>query len=62
MEEDQMAKNNKPLKGVGKIAEKDDIAPEGEVITEQHIRDYRASVEETHRRMGLPTDNLWSDD
>ena len=49
------------LPDVGKIAGPDDVAPEGEVITEQHVLDYRAKVEETHRRLGLPTDNLWGD-
>ncbi|WP_394622341.1 hypothetical protein JNUCC0626_50260 (plasmid) [Lentzea sp. JNUCC 0626] len=50
---------SKPLRGVGRIAEQDDIAPEGEVVTEQHVRDYQASVEEAHKAVGLPTDNLW---
>lgn len=58
-----MSDNNaKPqLPGVGRIAERDDIAPEGTIITEQHVLDYRASVEQTHRDLGLPTDNLWGD-
>lgn len=57
-----MNSNNKTsLPGVGRIAERDDIAPEGTVITEQHVLEYRARVEETHRSLGLPTDNLWGD-
>ena len=49
------------LPGVGTIAGPDDVAPEGEVITEEHVRAYRARVEEAHRNLGLPTDNLWGD-
>ncbi|MGW4528334.1 hypothetical protein [Amycolatopsis sp. NPDC004378] len=49
------------LPGVGEIAGIDDIAPEGTVITEKHVLDYRASVEQAHRNLGLPTDNLWGD-
>lgn len=47
------------LPGVGRIAEQDDIAPEGEVVTAEHVRNYQASVEKTHRELGLPTDKLW---
>jgi hypothetical protein len=51
--------NETPLPGVGRIAERDDIAPEGEVITEQDVLAYRADVEAARRRLGLPTENLW---
>ena len=51
---------SEPLPGVGQIAGPDDVAPEGEIITEQHVRDYRARVEAAHRSLGLPTDNLWN--
>lgn len=57
-----MGKEKKSLPGVGRIAEADDIAPKGTKITEQHVREYRAAVEQTHKNMGLPTDNLWGDD
>lgn len=50
---------SQPLPGVGRIAEQDDIAPAGEVVTEEHVRTYQASVEKTHSDLGLPTDNLW---
>lgn len=49
------------LPDVGKIAGPDDVAPEGEVITEEHVLAYRARVEQNYRDLGLPTDNLWGD-
>lgn len=42
------------LPGVGRIAEQDDIAPEGTVITEEHVLNYRASVDEVTASLGLP--------
>ena len=56
-----MGRNGKNLPGVGEIAGREDIAPEGTVITEQHVLEHRAAVEQAHRNMGLPTDNLWPD-
>lgn len=47
------------LPGVGRIAERDDIAPEGTVITEAHVLAYRAQVEDTRRALGLPIGHLW---
>jgi hypothetical protein len=53
--------NGSNLPQVGTIAGPDDIAPEGEVITEQHVLAYRASVEAAHHAAGMPTADLWSD-
>jgi hypothetical protein len=42
------------LPGVGRIAEKDDIAPEGTVITRQHVIDYQNRCNAAAARLGLP--------
>jgi hypothetical protein len=49
----------KKLRGEGRIADRDDIAPEGEVVTRKHILEYRRSVEEANKPFGVtPT---WND-
>lgn len=47
-----MAKTEK-LPAEGTIAGPDDVAPQGTVITRQHILDYRRRVEAAHAKMGL---------
>lgn len=42
------------LPGVGRIADVDDIAPQGTVITEQHVKDHQDSVNAAHQALGLP--------
>lgn len=42
------------LPRVGEIAERDDIAPEGTVITRQHVIDYQNRVNAAHKAAGLP--------
>lgn len=51
-----MASNNNSR--VGQIADQDDIAPAGTVITEAHIAAYEAEVKQAHENLGLDTDNL----
>ena len=46
---------------VGTVAGPDDVAPEGTVITQEHVDVYRHNVEDLHRRMGLSTEGLWKD-
>lgn len=41
------------LPDVGKPAELDDVAPHGEVITPEHVREYRRRVNEAHRVNGM---------
>jgi hypothetical protein len=48
------------LPGIGRIAERDDIAPEGTRITEQHVRDYQdrvnAAYQDARQDAPFPTD------
>ena len=39
---------------IGDIAGPDDIAPQGTVITAQHIADHQAATNAAHARLGLP--------
>jgi hypothetical protein len=43
---------------VGQIAEQDDIAPAGKVITQADVDAHEAAVKQAHENLGLDTDNL----
>ncbi|MFC9250633.1 hypothetical protein [Amycolatopsis thailandensis] len=47
------------LRGEGRIADRDDIAPQGEVVTREHILAYRASVEQANKPFGVEV--TWDD-
>lgn len=49
------------LKAEGTIAELDDVAPEGTVITHQHIVDYRNACRAAAKAAGTPVPH-WDDE